>query len=222
MGLKDCLDSDVKVSKTKGLGSKMKQGLIGTLAVGSMLFSSGCSTYGNNVARNLAYTGMQQTVVSNVRNSIECRSGTTVNVGRDKSPQNSSRFSLEVWKYKDFNNNGKPDMNTENLGLINDNDSINLDKVGIAISLSTSSFSNKTDYYIVDSDYNRLAVITRMPVNKKMYASGSLASNSFMEVFNNLDAGDYTLHANSFGLEFSKKITIVRDSFAKSTTDSSK
>ena len=214
-----------------GLGDKLtseinpkdiaRKGLLGILAVGTVLPLSGClSTYGRSVARDLACTGMQQAVVSEVRNSVEGPRGTTVNVGGDESPQHWC--SLKVWKYKDFDNNCKFDGQTEILGPVNDGDTVNLDKVGIAMYIS-STWSNERSYSVVDSNYNRLAVIRGPPAEEIMYASDNLASNPFMEVLNNLDAGNYTIYASlGNAYKFSKKITIVRDPSTKSTTDTSK
>gem|GEM_PF-5739101 len=49
-------------------------------ALAGAALPSGCSDYGNVVARNLAYAGAQQAVVSGVRNEMEGPRGTTVNV----------------------------------------------------------------------------------------------------------------------------------------------
>ena len=61
---------------------KARNGLMGiVLLCASALSLNGClSTYGKIVARDLAYMGMQQAVVSGVKNSIEGPRGTTVNV----------------------------------------------------------------------------------------------------------------------------------------------
>jgi len=55
---------------------------IGAAVVGG---SGGCSDYGDMVAQELAYTGVEQAVISGVRNEIEGPRGTMVNVNNPAS-----------------------------------------------------------------------------------------------------------------------------------------
>lgn len=64
------------------LTSKVRSSLLTILGVASIaLPQTGClSTYGNQVARDLAYVGLQQAVVSEMRNEFEGPRGTNVYV----------------------------------------------------------------------------------------------------------------------------------------------
>ena len=65
------------------LSSIVKDCLRGGVLLGAGVSSlvSGCSNYGNMVARDLARTGLTQVIISGVRNEIEGPRGTVVNVG---------------------------------------------------------------------------------------------------------------------------------------------
>ena len=71
------------------------------LLMTGMIVVSGCSAYGNAVARELALVGAQQAVVSGVRNSIEGPQGTTV-VVQNGQPQGQNA-SLRYYDGKMIN-----------------------------------------------------------------------------------------------------------------------
>ncbi|MCK5449679.1 hypothetical protein KAI32_02340 [Candidatus Pacearchaeota archaeon] len=194
-----------------------KKGLIGVLTGTTLLMATTFlpqKAYGDNVTtRDLVIIDVAKYGVNKFKNP-------TNETPKDKPLRHWC--SLDFNKYKDFNDDGEPNQ-TEILEPINNGDSINLDNVGIAINISTN-WDNERAYSIVNSDYDILATIRGPSAKNIMYASGNSASNSFMEVLNNLDAGDYILYGGfQNGTEkFSKKFSIVRDSPTKSISNNSK
>ena len=213
MELENYIDSDAKVSKTKGLGSRMKNGLVKILAVGAVLSSSGClSTYGKHVARNLAYTSMQQAVVSEVRNSVEGPRGTTVNVGETNynANKNLSKRELVVQYWKDFNGNEKLDKG-ENLGKVEG--SVNLDEYGLRVELTNLSQLPVT-YFVLDSNGNKISqTIQKKPMF--WYTGGYFGD--WINILNRVSKekpGEYTIYAQQEGCNeiLKQTINITRDS----------
>ncbi|MCK4649913.1 hypothetical protein KAT36_01645 [Candidatus Pacearchaeota archaeon] len=221
-------------------------GLVG-LAMCGLVATSGClSTYGKMAARDLAYTGMQQAVVSGVRSELEGRRDGQRVVERSSNTRrrdnqrevgnnrgdvaNGNRGvqyvrerELVVQYYKDFNGNRILDTG-EILGDVEE--SVNLDRYGLLVGLGTSS-PLPIIYFVLDSNENKVSQgrSEGERVGWGYITSSNVFAGDWIDNLNGASKerpGEYTIYVQQDGCSkiFKKKINITRDSMGSSSEQS--
>ncbi len=188
----------MKESRKLGLAGRI---VLGAGALVGSILNSGCSDYGNMVARDLARTGLTQVAVSGVRNEVEGPRGTTVNVGdfpANYKPQDVvalKRRGILMRRWKDINEN-KLDDSGELFGEIGD--SINMTNMGLNIIVDYHSVAGTPiTYTLLDSNDNIL--VTRC-----------LIKRTWLLHPNKLSEGKYTVVAQYGNTTRSREFTVIR------------
>lgn len=197
------------------------------LGVGVSSLVSGCSNYGNMVARSVGEYALMEGVAGAVRKEVEGPRGTVVNVGGGDFPVNYQPQNLEEAMAMTRQRNERAyraaaaipqdvvtpvkmellvqywkDFNGNN--KIDDGEvlgrveeSVNLDKYGLRVELVTSS-SNAITYYVVDFDGNKIGQ------NKKI--TGYWFTNGYSDVWE--DSADWIDTMNKVSKKRPGKYTI--------------
>lgn len=180
-------------------GGALRNTLTG-LVVGAALVNSGCMTTAVGVAGY--YVGKDH--------------GSRNAVAQDVEVDNVTELTFRKWK--DFNGDGKTQID-EYLDKVNGR--VNLDKTGVTIILMTPYWNpSPKKFSLLDSNYNELTTFSSPIVTSakdpnilrtEISCYGDVSSNYFMDIFKNLEAGDYILRVSISGENFMEKFSVERN-----------